>query len=238
MASKVKSKISEFGSFSFCFDLTCYFSCILLFICTIVLSGCNNTTSGDSVVQTKSANERKAELLKSLDDKFENPDAHFELGKLYHAEKEWSQAEWRYHRALNFDPVHWPAQAAMAKLFIDSRDPAEARKIADYYINKVSISTPQSLELALAFQNEQLDDYAMTCFKQALNLAPNSPEVHKKMGYYYLSRNDKAKAEEHFVLSYRFNNRQPDVAYELGRLGVEVRIPQKIQQNNPANINN
>ncbi len=242
MASEVTGKQSEVKSLPFRLNVVCFFTFVLLLFCTMSIVGCNNDTqmTGVNTVKQISAEERKAQLLKSLDRKFENPDAHFELGRLYHAEGQWSDAEWRYHRALNFDPVHWPAQAAMVKLFIDSRDPAKAKNYADIYINKVSVSPTQSLELALAFQNERLDEYATACFQQALSLAPSSPEIHKKIGYYYLSRNDKVKAEEHFVLSYQFDNRQPDVAYELGRLGVEVRIPQKTGQNSNKldNINN
>jgi Tfp pilus assembly protein PilF len=162
------------------------------------------------------------------------------LGQLYHAEGNFSQAQWHYHRALNFDPVYWPAKAAMVRLFNDSGDPAKARNIADDYINKVSISAAQSLELALAFQNEKLDQYAMLCFQQALNLAPNSPEIHKKVGYYYLSRNDKENAKEYFIRSFQLEPNQPEVAGELGRLGVEVRIPTNTGKdiNNPDTMNN
>ena len=242
MASKVKRCQSEGKDFSSWFGVNFLSTFSLLLFCTILIVGCNNDnqTTGVNNVKQISAEEKKAQLLKSLDRKFENPDAHYELGRLYHAEGQWSQAEWRYHRALNFDPVHWQAQAAMVKLFIDSHDPDKSKNYADIYINKVSVSPTQSLELALAFQNERLDEYAMTCFQQALSLAPNSSEVHKKIGYFYLSRNDKERAKEYFTRSFQLDPKQPEVAGELGRLGVEVRIPTITGQNsdNPDKINN
>ncbi len=243
MASKVKGiKKSKARRFSFPFDLHAFYSFALALLFSVLLGGCNenNQTTGINAAKNTSPEERKAQLLKSLDRKFENPDAHFQLGQLYHAEGNFSQAQWHYHRALNFDPVYWPAKAAMVKLFNDSGDPAKAKNIADDYINKVSISAPQSLELALAFQNEKLDRYAMLCFQQALNLAPNSPEIHKKVGYYYLNRNDKEKAKEYFIRSFQLDANQPDVAGELGRLGVEVRIPTNTGQkvNKSESINN
>ncbi len=234
MASKIKGrKKSEIRNFSFRFDLLVVISFALALLSSILLAGCNENTqpTGMNTVKQTSPEERKAQLLKSLDRKFENPDAHFQLGQIYQAEGNFSQAEWHYHRALNFDPVYWPAQAAMVKLYIDSGDPAKAKNIADDYINKVSISAPQSLDLALAFQNEKLDKYAILCFQQALNLAPNSAEIHKKVGYYYLSRNDKEKAKEYFIRSFQLDANQPEVAGELGRLGVEVRIPTSTGQN-------
>ena len=234
MASKIKSREkSEIRKFSFRFDLLVFFSFTFTLLCTVLLTGCNENTrsTGINTAKHTSPEERKAQLLKSLDRKFENPDAHYQLGQIYQAEGNFSQAEWHYHRALNFDPVYWPAQAAMVKLYIDSGDPAKAKNIADDYINKVSISAAQSLDLALAFQNEKLDKYAVLCFQQALNLAPNSAEIHKKVGYYYLSRNDKEKAKEYFIRSFQLDANQPEVAGELGRLGVEVRIPTNTGQN-------
>jgi tetratricopeptide (TPR) repeat protein len=240
MASKVKGrKKLEIRKFSIWFDLLVFSFFAFPLLCSVLLVGCNENarSTGINTAKQTSPEERKAQLLKSLDRKFENPDAHFQLGQLYHAEGNWSQAEWHYHRALNFDPVYWPAKAAMVKLYIDSGDPAKAGNIADDYINKVSISAPQSLELALAFQNEKLDRYAITCFQQALNLAPNSPEINKKVGYYYLSRNEKEKAKEYFIRSFQLDANQPEVAGELGRLGVEVRIPTNTGQkiNKPEN---
>ena len=38
-------------------------------------------------------------------------------------------------------------------------------------------------------------------------------------------------SKEHFISSYRSDNSQPDVAHELGRLGVELRIRPKTAQN-------
>jgi tetratricopeptide (TPR) repeat protein len=230
MASTVESKKSKYQRFVFWLDLQFAFSSVLLLtLYTTSLVGCRYQTTGP--VKQLSPEEKKAQLLKSLDRKFDDPQAQFELGQLYQSERKWSEAEWRYHRALNFDPVLWPAQAAMVKLFIDSGDPAKAKNYADMYMNKVSTSADQSLELALAFQNAGLDEYAVACFNQALSLSPNSAEIHKKFGYYYLSRNDKEKAKEHFIRSFQIDPRQPDVAGELGRLGVEVRIPQQTGQN-------
>jgi Tfp pilus assembly protein PilF len=239
MASNVTSKQSKVKSLVFRLNDVCFFIFISVLFCTLLIFGCNNNSqsTGTNTVKQISAEEKKAQLLKSLDRNFENPDAHYELGQLYHAEGQWSKAEWRYHRALNFDPVHWRAQAAMVKLFIDSGEPDKAKNYADIYINKVSVSSAQSLELALAFQNERLDKYAMTCFQQALSLAPSSAEVHKKIGYFYLSRNDKELAKEYFTRSFQLDPRQPEVAGELGRLGVEVRIPTKTGQNS-GNMDN
>ena len=203
-----------------------------------ILTGCvssNNTGSVDA--PPVSPDIRKAELLNAInnENKFNDPDAHYELGQIYHSEGQWSNAEWYYERAISFDPVYWPAKAAMVKLFIDNKEPAKAKTHADIYMNEVSNSADQSLKLASAFQNKGLNEYALAAYQQAMSIEPGSAKVHKQIGYYYLSRNDKVKAEEHFVLSYRFDSNQPEVARELGRLGVEIRIPQNPAQGSSSN---
>jgi len=209
------------------------FTFALLLYCALLLVGCNSQTTNVAKVdqvQSIPAEAKKADLLKSLDRKYENPDAHFELGQLYQAEGLWSKAEWHYNIAINFDPAHRPAQAAMVRLFLDSGDTARAKNYADTYMNQVAGSATQSLLLALAFQKQQLDQHALACYQQALNLEPNSAKINKQLGYYYLSKNDKVQAKQYLVRSFQLDPRQPEVAGELGRLGVEVRIPQKTEK--------
>ena len=204
-------------------------------VCTLLLlfSGCSSTKGSlaqiDEAEKTP-AEEKKVRLLKQIDRKFENPEAHFELGRLYQADGLWSQAENQYNTALRFDPAHRRAQAAMVKVLIDSGDTDRARLYTDIYMNQVASSTTESLRLGLAFQKQKLDDYALSCYHQALHLAPNSAMVNKQIGYYYLSKNDKVKAQEYLTRSFQIDPRQPEVAGELGRLGVAVRIPRKTEK--------
>jgi Tfp pilus assembly protein PilF len=229
MTEKVKGKRIETGRFAFCSSSFFVFTLAFLSLyCTLLLVGCNEgQMTAAKVDQARSIPPaaRKADLLKELERKFENPQAHFELAQLYQAEGLLQKAEYHYNVALTFDPVHAQAQAAMVKLFLESGDPAKGKTYADVYTNEAGRSAVQSLRLAMAFQKEKLDDYALTCYQQALNLAPNSARVHKQVGYYYLSKGDKVQAKEYLVRSFQLDPNQPEVAGELGRLGVEVRIP-------------
>jgi len=178
-----------------------------------------------------SAEEKKAALLEEINRKFENPDAHFNLGQLYQAEGNWTKAEYHYNVALGFDPVHRPAQAALVKGLAEAGDKAKSQQYAKAYINQASNSVTATLALAEAFDKQGLDEYALACYQQALRLAPKSPEVNKQVGYYYLNNNDKTKAKEYFSRSFQLNPNQPDVAGELGRLGVVVEIPRQPGEN-------
>jgi tetratricopeptide (TPR) repeat protein len=244
MTRKVKSKRLQTGGSAFGFGSLCLFSLVprcrarcarmvfapVVLCCLLSLVGCNGQgTNGAKVGQARNipAAARKAELLKELEHRFENPQAHFELGQLYQAEGSLAKAEYHYNVALGFDPANVQAQAAMVKLFLDSGDTAKSKTYANAYIKQAANSTVQSLRLGTAFQKAQLDDYALTCYQQALKLAPNSAQAYKQLGYYYLGKDDKARAKEYLVHSFQIDPNQPDVAGELGRLGVEVRIPQR-----------
>lgn len=211
---------------------------LAVFVLTMLVPGCgpiekvlnSEKTKIKEIEQTPSEKE-KAKLLRQLDRKFDNPRTHFRLGKLYQADGLLIQAEVAYRNTLSFDPVHREAQAARVRVLLDSGDTQQAEYSADFYINQSTALASASLRLALAFQKENLDDYALTCYRQALNRAPTSAKINRQIGYYYLSKNDIAQAQDYLRRSFQLNPNQPDVAHELGRLGIAVRIPRKAPAN-------
>jgi tetratricopeptide (TPR) repeat protein len=206
---------------SFLKGLTLVFAVLLL--CMSI--GCQSPNKSPSKVT-------KADLLYQLERKFENPDAHCKLGDLYCDEGQYAKAEYHFNTALAFDPVHRPTQAAMVKMFAKRGDKAKAQLYADMYIKQAAGSVSQLLQLGQAFQRQDSDEYALTCYQQALALSPDSAEANKHIGFYYVGKADKARAQEYLTRSFQANPNQPDVALELGRLGVVVetpRLPEKIR---------
>jgi tetratricopeptide (TPR) repeat protein len=167
----------------------------------------------------------EADLLAELDKKFENPDVHYQLGALYHTSKEWAKAEYHYNIALGFDPAHRATQAGVVKLQADRGNAARSEQYARNYIAQASGSVRELLKLGQEFSNQKLSVYALTCFKQALSMAPNSAEANKHMGFHYYDAGDKVRAKEYLTRSFELNPNQPDVAGVLGRLGVVVQVP-------------
>lgn len=219
---ETRGRLLRFGVWSLVFGL-------------LLFSGCSSfgkgaKAKGPKEIKTTPAERKKAKLFKQIDRKFENPDAHFELGKLYQADGLWIKAENEYNIALSFDPVHRPAQAARVKVLADSGDKAKAELLADIYMNQAASSALVSLELALAFQGQGLDEYALGCYKQALRLNPNSAKINRQVGYYYLSKNEHDRARDYLSRSFGLNPMQPEVAGALGRLGVAVKIPKKTRK--------
>jgi len=227
----LRPKTAEFYSFA------SYALGFALFVCTLLLSGCVPTPESekmqtpqvDKLVKT-SLQEKRVNLLKAINRRFDNPSAHFELGRLYQANGSWAAAEYRYSTVLRFDPVHRDAQAAMVKVLTESGEQARAQLCADTYTKQVSSSQEWSLELGQAFQKQELDEYALACYQQALRLGPNSAETNKQLGFYYLRKNDNVRAREYLSRSFELNRNQPEVALKLGQLGVEIRIPQETEK--------
>lgn len=208
----------------------------VIFSCTLLLFGCleklkfsksDSPSKTDKKIGELSVEQEKAKLLKSLDRKFENPDAHYKLGRLYQADGLWAQAEYRYNVALGFEPSHREAQAALVKVMIDSDNQEKASNYSDIFMNQTAGSAAESLKLAEAFKKQEMDEQALACYQQALRLAPNSAKINRQIGFYYLSKGKKERARDYLSRSFDLNPNQPEVAGELGRLGVEVRIPRK-----------
>ncbi len=201
----------------------------LLFF-ALLLGGCESGNKAGQIkgeVARTPAEEKKAKLLKEIDRKFENPQAHFELGQLYQVDRLWSQAEHEYNVTLSFEPVHRKAQAALVKVLTEGGDSAKSQIYADIYTTQAANSATESLKLGLAFQEQGLDEYALGCYNRAIQLAPNSAKINRQIGYYYLSKDDKGQAQAYLSRSFQLDPLQPEVARELGRLGVPVIIPRK-----------
>ena len=204
-----------------------------LLICTLSLSGCtlfNKSDSQGGDIKKTAADQEKARLLRQVERKYEDPQAHFELGRLYQNDGLWAQAEPEYLTAFNFDPVHSEAQAARVKVLLQMSENDKCKLLADEYMGLASTSAAGSLKLAMAFQKQLLDEYALTCYRQALRLAPNSAVINRQIGFYYLSKNDTERAKDYLSRSYRLDWNQPDVARELGRLEVQIDMVPKTQQ--------
>jgi len=193
---------------------------IIMVLC-LAIGGCGDSNKGPTTQQEV----QKSELLRQIEMKYENPEAHYQLGKLYFADGLMDKAEWEYRVAIQFNPVHYPAQAGVVKTWQVRKDAQRAKVAAELYTSQAATSADASLRLGRAFQNEGLNEFALTCYQQAANLAPNSPVVFKQLGYFYLANGDKTLAEEYLRRSFELDPYQSEVAGELGRLGVIVQSP-------------
>jgi len=192
-------------------------------IILLSFAACNRSSrTGPTEISDTPQDRERAKLMTEVDRDFENSDAHYKLGQLYQNDGLWSKALHEYNVAVSFDPAHRNAQAATVYVMQAMGDKMKADMTADNYIMQTSGSAEESLRLALAFQKEKLDDLALRAYQQALRLAPNSAKVNRQIGYYYLSKGDKVRAREYLYRSFQLDRKQPEVAGELGRLGVDI----------------
>ncbi len=211
--------------------------CVLLGPIFLVLWGCDTGGSRASNVPpitTATSDPTEAQLLAELQQKFENPQAHLQLARVYHKAQNWNKAEWYYNNALGFDPANKAAQAGLVKLFLDRGETAKAEQYANSFIRQAAPSVRETLRLGWEFKQVNLDDYTLRCFRQALDAEPNSFEANKQMGFYYYDKSDTAKAKQYLLRSFELNPRQPEVAGALGKLGVVVELPSGPPEEVPA----
>ena len=202
---------------------------LIVLICLFGVCGCNreNKSAPDNQgVQMITADEQKADLLEQLDKRFQNPDAHYRLANLYHSENLYDQAKFHYETALRFDPAHRHAQAAYVKLLLDLKENTEAQTKAALFMDQVSGSYRESLKLARTFKAHGVEVYSLATYQQALQIEPESAEIFKDLGFHYLDKGDTQLAKSYLTRSFQIDPNQADVAGELGRLGVEVKMPE------------
>ncbi len=205
---------------------------ILICLFTLTLVGCNRANrikepKTPKDIRATVDDKQKARLLRRVDRKFANPEAHFQLAKLYQQDGMWIKAERSYRNAYSFDPVHRKAQAGLIKVLIEQGDTDKAANYTELFVNQASNSASNLLELGLAFQQQQLDDLAIRCYQQALTLNPSSAKVTRQIGYYHYAKGDMVLTKEYLMRSFQLDPMQSEVAGVLGRLGVEVKIPRK-----------
>jgi tetratricopeptide (TPR) repeat protein len=168
-------------------------------------------------------------LLAQIDQKFENPDAHYKLAKLYHTQRQWIKAEYEYNIAIGFAPSNkWP-EAGLVRMYEDWGRPEKAQVAMDKAL-QTCITDEGLVMLAKALGNEGLHKRAQECYEYAVKVAKNKGGIYKEMGYYYLTIGDKVRAEDAFRKSLELRPYQPDVSAELGRMGVKVIAPDIVHQ--------
>jgi tetratricopeptide (TPR) repeat protein len=198
---------------------------ILALLLALSLAGCESSQPTPEQGQAAIEQTQKEQLVEQIDRRYENPEAHYKLGKIYYNEGALDKADFEYRVAVGFDPVHYRAHAGIVRIAADRKDSQGARAIAELYISQTAVSAENSLRLGQAFASENLDEYALSCYYQAIGLDPEMAEPYKLIGLHFLKAGDTVRAEENLRRSFELNPYQPDVSGELGRLGVTVTTP-------------
>ncbi len=169
----------------------------------------------------------KKRLLTRIGENYQDADAHYRLGKIYASEMQLQKAIYEYDVALSFDPALWPAQAAKLKALVDDDQSAKADVAAEMYINQTVSNIEGSLTLSKALESEGLDKYVVSSYKSGIAKFPDSAELNRGLGMFYIKKDNKELARDYLIKSIEIDPEQADVANELGKMGVKL-------QNQPA----
>ena len=199
--------------------------CFILVAAILVIGGCSKPDTSAPTI---------AKLNAQLKLRFENPVAHYQLGQIYQQQGDWNKAASEYDLAVKFDPVFWDAEAGMIKVLRMAGEEQKSAQMLQMYLRSASLVPEDSLALGSAFERQNVDDGALAAYEQALKMQPKSAAVNKKIGYYYLSRNNKDMAKTYLRRSFELDPYQPDVAGELGKMGIIVKTPEMLPKTQPV----
>jgi tetratricopeptide (TPR) repeat protein len=189
------------------------------------MAGCRAQTNPTRDVALDAIPDKESYLLSQLQARYQNPDVHCELGRYYLNEGLLDKAKYHLQTALGFDPANRPAQAAYIKLVSKLEGDMAAQRLCAQYQRPLMSSTTELIKLAKALGDEGLDTLSLNCFQRVLSIQPDSAEANRQLGYFYLARKDNDQAKLYFSKSFELNPNQPDVAGELGRMGVTIETP-------------
>lgn len=190
-----------------------------------MLSGCALHSPEVDRTYVETIPDKENYLLSKLDQRFENPAVHCELGRYYQSEGKWEKAEYHFKTSLGFDPAHRETQAAYVKMLLDKGDRATADQTVERYQRQLGTAPLEMVKLAMALATERMDAYAISCYEKALLLDPVSFETNKQIGMFYWTRDENSKAKNYLTKSFELNPNQPLVANTLGLMGVVVEVP-------------
>lgn len=197
---------------------------VLLLI--VLIAGCS-----DVPTEQLSPEQQKAQLLNRIQWNFEDADAHYQLGKIYEAQGRLDGAEYEYDLAARFAPMHLRTRAALVDVYRRRGLTGQAQQYARRQMQQVADQPKRAARLAQAFADEGLDDYAVRCYQQALQLNSQSTLLLNSFAQYYLEKGDREKAKEYYTRSFNIDPYQPEVAKKLGQLGVVVQaLPETPEQ--------
>ncbi len=202
-------------------------SCAAIAIIICVMAGCRTQANPTPGMATRTIPDKESYLLSKLQTRYQDPDTHCELGRYYLNQGLFDKAKYHLERALGFEASNRTAQAAYVRLTGKLQGEMAAQRLCAEYQRQILSSTTEMLALAKALGNEGLDTLSLDCFQKVLSIHPNSAEANRQLGYFYLARKNNDKAKLYFSKSFQLNSNQPDVAGELGRLGVTIETPNR-----------
>ena len=114
---------------------------VIMLAAVLVTSGCNWFQKKTDEEELYTAKEK---LIRDINQNYDNPEAHYQLGKIYQGEGLYDKAQWEFNIALQQDPVLYKAQSAKVKSHVQLGEAERAKMAAELYISQAAGSAKAS----------------------------------------------------------------------------------------------
>ncbi len=210
---------------------------LILSLGLLVLSGCSESVKlsnqGQALVKYGQFPQAQEKLTQSLNYDYENAEAHYWLGRCYHAEGKIEKAIYQYSLAVRFVPSKDVYQVTYIKSLYNNGQKNEAFEAAQTFLRltkKDPTYTQDKIVLAQHFaQSGMLDLAMMTCDYATVQDPGNASPVVAKADLYFKS-GQKQVGVETLREAFRIDPYFPGLASRLGTHGLRVNIPQSDQK--------
>lgn len=167
---------------------------LLALLCVAAATGCQFTARGQNLngvrqFQVGDYQGAASHFQQALKLNPRNPDAHYNLGALYHRYAETqkdqnllAQAEQQYQQCLLLDPNHPDCRRAHAVLLTQTNRGSEAYAAIKQWAERNPTSAEPRVELARLYQESGDKQSADTYLQQALQIDPNNARAWAAVG--------------------------------------------------------
>ena len=117
------------------------------------------------------------------------PAVHLNLGRVYYAEKKWTQAEKEFETAVSLDPSHPGLLAAYADFFVGRQQTPRAIALAQQFVGAHPDNAQGHMVLGILQFNSKNPSAAQEEFERAIQIDPKNVQGYLRMGGVYREMN-------------------------------------------------
>ncbi len=203
----------------------------------LVASGCRytaQTSNATGVQQFQQGNYQGAvqSFNRSLATDPQNPDAYYNLARVYHRQasvsrrfEDYDQAERLYNLCLDRSPNHVDCHRALAVMLVEQNRTADAFRLLERWSMREPMLSSAKVELARLYQEQGQRDPARNMLIQALAANPYDPRALAALGRMYEEDGDRNSALANYQRSLQANPLQPELTQRVASLSGTPYMP-------------
>jgi len=210
----------------------------LLLTASLASSGCRYVAQGQNTAGVRSFEQGNyqgavQQFNQALANDPNNPDAYYNLARIYHRQatasrrkEDYDQAERLYNQCLDKSPNHVDCHRALAVMLIEENRTAEAFRLLERWSLREPNLSSAKVELARLHQEHGKREVARDALIQALAVNPYDARALAALGRMYEQDGDSNSALATYQRSLQANPLQPELAQRVATMrGVPLTTP-------------